>query len=1292
MKSRKITAWILAVVMIMSLVPVVSMPVSAADVPSSLNVAVSPAGIVTAGHNPTQPTGVAAFFALSDMALRDDIRTRFNTMNTIADIEERYDITFSKTRPFISVLEKDKFLIVVHAVGDFSRERLLGVGETSLTHVTFQGLPINLTSVTPAPTLTGNRTLDDEYLKKVGRTFDITLPYQTTAFVLGFGPTSTAATATGTSVTGNFPTGVTRTSFGLGVRTSVTFDLTTLGGSDISTGGTARVVLLVGDNEVAHTINITVKAQLSKPLFIDAADVALTPTPTSLSTWLNVGGPNAAGQAAEEINVRLNIPNSSKIELTTVANTTSGSSNDTLVSNQPSFVDIETGSAAKITVNMSHIPLEGGTVRFRISYTEGGQSDKPKATKHYNFTIVVAESIDLTDAVTFGATAGETKYEDKTPIADAKALNSQTGGNNTDVVFETLNGTGSIEFTLTGGSPSMTSSQRLDKGGLHAANVSFGTGWANGKITVNIPRLIRQRGGEVDFTLTLSQTNFLDRTYNVKIIVAGMDFEQQASQSSIGVTATGRIDRVDGNVVWVDLTGTPTKSGVVSVTLSSDKLDVAGGSIIPASRTSIVTNGVALVDTSLRFTVMHPDVTIDDLVVDFEEFDDLADRSLEDINKAAETNTWRDIEIKTFVDAGFDGIVEITSAQADAFDRIKDALTAAWDVKKADLDDSEILNIILALESELVILALINQGRSEGYKDVTVALFGMASITSVNADNRDAVVAKMIAANKVFTLTELHNIVKGIQDALRDINDAAATTGTWDGFRVTRFADAGVNGVTSANFEAVRAAMDFYTGNSPYTIAELQNVVDGVRTLGGLASFIGSVVEIDYLGMTADRDSLKPAKAREALNDIIDDFNRSTGIFGKVEVSLLETDSVTVDPTTTMMRYTVTLTAENDAGAKVAERSIIFNIVEKAPTDPFDIVAFDTDALIAFQPFIIPVLNQTDLTTMRAYLNLAVNSVTTSGTVATVTLTADNESEGTFSVHLKNGEAETANAIILNFEKAFDGIIAKEALVASPANGATGATINVDTGRLVLDEGYRYAAFSLDGGARWRNGTIRNNDLSKMFNKGVTLHLSDKPVERANNNQPAEDAVIIRFPAIAARPKIRLQVFVNFFELRDITGATPGAWTLSSDKNAFVAIQGVEIARDLGKKQIGEWGTVGAEGIPVADIGLAANGKQKATKMTYYVRIPGDDSSETIIPPGAMRKINVSGLTKAPSFKYNARKGIVAARDTATFTVNGSEARQAEKEVEAMTGDRFEFWVTATARKPASAKQTLVIN
>jgi hypothetical protein len=225
-----------------------------------------------------------------------------------------------------------------------------------------------------------------------------------------------------------------------------------------------------------------------------------------------------------------------------------------------------------------------------------------------------------------------------------------------------------------------------------------------------------------------------------------------------------------------------------------------------------------------------------------------------------------------------------------------------------------------------------------------------------------------------------------------------------------------------------------------------------------------------------------------------------------------------------------------------------------------------------------------------------------------------------------------------------------------------GAAINLHTETIDILSGYDVVSFSIDGGEKWRR--VGNNlsvqGFPKLLNKGMTLHLSNKPPNESNY---ANDAVIVVFPAILPRPPVP-RLIVNYYIDRDEPGEMdengdeyivpgPGRWVMAG-RGEKIAREDVQIAAavdrridDNGFGQFRRYGGKDHEGetidIPVGkkadDIhgimvkeNKLTNGRGTVVRSNYFWRLmPREMTADSIYRPASRpRRVTVTSERNPP--------------------------------------------------------------
>jgi hypothetical protein len=268
------------------------------------------------------------------------------------------------------------------------------------------------------------------------------------------------------------------------------------------------------------------------------------------------------------------------------------------------------------------------------------------------------------------------------------------------------------------------------------------------------------------------------------------------------------------------------------------------------------------------------------------------------------------------------------------------------------------------------------------------------------------------------------------------------------------------------------------------------------------------------------------------------------------------------------------------------------------------------------------------------------------------------------------------------------------------------ATINLTHETLAVPSTHNIEAFSVDGGKTWKAGALPDKGFTRLLNKGGELWLCYKDYN-ANAKKPqgsGNEHNIIAFPKINQRPKAP-RLAVNYLLDADPTGKTAGYWLLVNRADAKnpnpTAQRGADIQIGLvsGKavdyKGFGQFYTAPNHGIPVLELTGT-----KPTRTAYVVRLAPKPDGSAFTPASRTARIRVTSEQKRLnlSVRERAAKGDNPATATLrlranTYTsINGTtpvlHKEKTDLDVLNVTGS-IEVWTGATARRPATAKQTI---
>lgn len=193
-------------------------------------------------------------------------------------------------------------------------------------------------------------------------------------------------------------------------------------------------------------------------------------------------------------------------------------------------------------------------------------------------------------------------------------------------------------------------------------------------------------------------------------------------------------------------------------------------------------------------------------------------------------------------------------------------------------------------------------------------------------------------------------------------------------------------------------------------------------------------------------------------------------------------------------------------------------------------------------------------------------------------------------------------------------------------------------------------AYSDNAGKSWKKITLKefNAQLPKLFSKKLKLRFTDSFNEKTN--KPGENATIIAFMDIMARPAITKPLTVNYSYCKDDYGITNGQWVLMRGSE-MAPMENYEIGisdskgSSIGSKGYGTWPGV-RDGLAWNEYGgvwvsdLSKNGK--TAKETYYYRITARiDAANYAVPASKAKKVRVSTVLAVPKVKVDYKNEII---------------------------------------------------
>jgi hypothetical protein len=256
-----------------------------------------------------------------------------------------------------------------------------------------------------------------------------------------------------------------------------------------------------------------------------------------------------------------------------------------------------------------------------------------------------------------------------------------------------------------------------------------------------------------------------------------------------------------------------------------------------------------------------------------------------------------------------------------------------------------------------------------------------------------------------------------------------------------------------------------------------------------------------------------------------------------------------------------------------------------------------------------------------------------------------------------------------------------------PSTTSDNSEINLTTERISLPTGFTVAAFSTDGGTKWKRGALPDvTKFPRLLNKGLTLHVTNNWNQSAK--KPADGAQTIEFPAIGARPKRNAEKLKPFYG--------DSHWLLTKKGSTAAVFAGLEYSPSSNGKtpNSGLWFPMPEDGIPIASgstrqtylVRAAPNGSPTAASTHWRVR-PVNFGK---VPAYSIRQVKVSGSSDkvaAIAFRrgdqYTVGYGVFMPALTAKTTIPVSELTA--------QGTVLRVRKAATGKRPPSEVQTITL-
>jgi C1A family cysteine protease len=278
------------------------------------------------------------------------------------------------------------------------------------------------------------------------------------------------------------------------------------------------------------------------------------------------------------------------------------------------------------------------------------------------------------------------------------------------------------------------------------------------------------------------------------------------------------------------------------------------------------------------------------------------------------------------------------------------------------------------------------------------------------------------------------------------------------------------------------------------------------------------------------------------------------------------------------------------------------------------------------------------------------------------------------------------------------------------SNPATGH-INLAKETLCLPPGFTVAAWSVDGGRRWRVGPLPEGDrFHKLFDRGmeafsITDRFNVRDVKDGKNvlerKGPGNGATIIRFPKIEPRPRRNAEKVAPWYGTGP-DNTVDHRWVLSRRGRTFSEPAGAYefAATSDGRTPSDDWALLPKGGsLPIPETG----------RVRWLFRTPASDEDGKYTPSSGPFRLQAVTYVKTPAYKAPAErpgKPVLLRLKKGDFCmVNGViygslTARTTLKIVHQVTpgstdeipgGSTVFIWKAATGRRPASLQQTLTM-
>ncbi|MCL2763583.1 MAG: hypothetical protein FWD36_10380 [Treponema sp.] len=289
---------------------------------------------------------------------------------------------------------------------------------------------------------------------------------------------------------------------------------------------------------------------------------------------------------------------------------------------------------------------------------------------------------------------------------------------------------------------------------------------------------------------------------------------------------------------------------------------------------------------------------------------------------------------------------------------------------------------------------------------------------------------------------------------------------------------------------------------------------------------------------------------------------------------------------------------------------------------------------------------------------------------------------GTFSGSL--GFSDIAD-IHINWGGGFRGLTVGSVIIDSTTND--NAVINLTDETVILPSGFIVAAYSVNGGTKWKRGALPDAaKFPRLLNKGLTLHVTNNFDQKAK--KPANGAQTITFPTIGARPKRNVEKLTPFYG--------DSHWVLAKKGSTASVFAGYEYAPSSNGKTPdgGVWLQMPEEGIPIAS---------GSTRQSFLVRAAPNDNPTAASVPWRVRTVNFG---KVPTLSIRQAKvngsadrvAVIAFRKGDQYAIGDGDftAALTVKTIIPVSqlsaqGTELRIRKAATGKKPPSEVQTITL-